>query len=97
MAEGQRTVGETVESAREAAQEIALVEQSMDQIGTQALAIRDSVQEQAAVTRHEAEEVGRIAEMAESLARLAQQGRELARELDAMTQAMAQMLRQFRT
>ncbi|MFC4487714.1 methyl-accepting chemotaxis protein [Tepidiphilus baoligensis] len=97
MAEGQRTVGETVESAREAAQEIALVEQNMDQIGAQALAIRDSVQEQAAVTRHEAEEVSHIAEMAEALARLAQQGRELARDLDTMTQAMAQMLRQFRT
>lgn len=97
MAEGQRTVGETVESAREAAQEIALVEQNMDQIGAQALAIRDSVKEQAAVTRHEAEEVGHIAEMSEALAQMAQKGRELAHELDTMTQAMAQMLRQFRT
>ncbi|MBI5781061.1 MAG: methyl-accepting chemotaxis protein [Rhodocyclales bacterium] len=97
MAAGQRTVGETVASAREAAQEIALVEQSMDQIGTQALAIRDSVHEQAAVTHHEAEEVSRIAEMAETLAVMAQKGRELAHELDTMTQTMAQMLRQFRT
>jgi methyl-accepting chemotaxis protein len=97
MAEGQRTVGETVESAREAAQEIVLVEQNMDQIGAQALAIRDSVKEQAAVTRHEAEEVSHIAEMTETLAKLAQQGRELARDLDTMTKAMAQMLRQFRT
>jgi aerotaxis receptor len=35
--------------------------------------------------------------MSEALAQMAQKGRELAHELDTMTQAMAQMLRQFRT